>query len=225
MNNNQNTIDHKYLELIPRLLQLQSDFEKFFLMIDISYETIIIEITKPDNLKLPDRIIEIKSLLMHLNQATHEIASINLLMNYREFGSIVVDTIPLLERLIQLLPHNFPAFYQDSHPLLKYYWGIRYLIARFELESIPEYYCNQALFFNIPDNVFTFLEGLKDGPQPVTVLADVDLEVRIHKSLPLFLSRTPDEITLSPLGEKYFTVHAISEFYFYYLYDFGENLS
>lgn len=145
-------------------------------------------------------------------------------MNYREFGDIIINTISLLESLQSLLTSNIPDFYRECHRLLKYYWAIRYVIARFELESIPLYFQNQIMFFNLPDALFDFLETLKEGPQPVEVLRDVDLEVRIHKGLPIMITRSPDEISLSVLGERFFNVHSISELYCFYLYEFEEDI-
>ena len=146
------------------------------------------------------------------------------MINYREFGEIINSTIPLIKSLLSLQGTNISQFHRESYRLLKYFWAIRYVIARFELESIPQYITNQVIFFNLPDVLFEFLEMLKEGAQPVEILADVGLAVRIHKGLPLMISRGVDEITLSDLGKSFFKVHSISEYYFYYLYDFEEEV-
>ena len=80
------------------------------------------------------------------------------------------------------------------------------------------------MFFNLPDDLFEFLETLKEAPLPVNILAEVDLKIRIQKGLPLMISRGVDEIELSDLGKKFFKVHSISEIYFYYLYDFEDEV-
>ena len=221
--NRRSSIEEICKESVTYLQSIQGDLEALFSQLSIDYKIKLEAIKESIESNITQDNTEVLELLNKICEATEEISSNPTYVNYREFGEIITEALLLLKSLQSLLASNLPEFHQASYRLLKYYWAIRYVIARFELESIPEFYSNQLLFFNFPDVVFDFIEKLKEGPQPVEILAEVDLDIRLHKGLPLLLSRSPDEITLSLLGEKFFKVHSISDFYFYYLYDFGEE--
>jgi len=211
-------------ELIPVLEEIQANLEEFFLFFEINCQERVTSIENINDLNVKAKNQKGMELINKILSSTNEISSIKMLINYREFGEIINSTIPLIKSLLSLQGTNISQFHRESYRLLKYFWAIRYVIARFELESIPQYIKNQVIFFNLPDVLFEFFETLKEGPQLVEILAEVDLAVRIHKGLPLMISRGVDEITLSDLGKKLFKVHSISEYYFYYLYDFEEEV-
>ncbi|NVM53331.1 MAG: hypothetical protein HWN66_06470 [Candidatus Helarchaeota archaeon] len=222
MKNNENPVQQTCQEVLPSLLQMQTDLEELFSLIKINFKEKLITIDEVKTSRPKDGVEQVHQFINKVLSATEELSTINVLINYREFGDILNTTIPLFHSLLQLLSTDYPMFYRESHRLLKYYWAIRYVVARFELESIPEFIGNQIPFFNMPDMLFDFIEQLKNGPKPVEILAEVDLQVRIDKSLPLLISRGPDEIRLSVLGEKFLKVHSLSDFYCYYLYEFDE---
>ena len=224
MKDDANPIEQACQEILPTLQAIQADLEEFFPLVHIHFKEKLEALENTPTTELQNKNEQILKLLNKIHAATKEISQIKTFMNYREFGDIIINTISLLESLQSLLTSNITDFYRECHRLLKYYWAIRYVIARFELESIPLYFQNQIMFFNLPDALFDFLETLKEGPQPVEVLRDVDLEVRIHKGLPIMITRSPDEISLSVLGERFFNVHSISELYCFYLYEFEEDI-
>ncbi len=211
-------------ELIPLLQEIQTDLEELFSLLQINYQEKVTSIKEINSAIGATQIEKTNELIKKILTNTTEIFSIKTLINYREFGDILNSTIPLIKSLLSLRGSNISQFQREGYRLLKYFWALRYVIARFELESIPQYISNQILFFNLPDVLFEFFETLKDRPQPVEILAEVDLKVRLHKGLPLMISRGVDEIALSDLGKNFFRVHSISELYFYYLYDFEEEV-
>ncbi|MHA1264037.1 MAG: hypothetical protein ACTSRS_02280 [Candidatus Helarchaeota archaeon] len=214
----------KPLDLIPTLKEIQCELEEFFSLIQINYKEKLTSIQFPNELGIKENLKPILTLISKISHATHHFSSINTLMNYREFGEVITRLQGILQKLPNLLHSDFEKFYRMSHYLLQYYWGIRYIIARFELESFPDYLPNQIMFFNIPDVLFEFLESLRNGSRPVEVLAEIALEIRTHKTLPLLLNRGVDEISLSDLGKQFFEVYEISDFFFYYFYDFPEDV-
>lgn len=216
--------DQTRQDLIPVLLEIQTELEDLFTILQINYREKVLSIKESNEINIKNNQNEIIGKLQLLLQKTEEISSIKTLINYREFGNIINSILSSIKKMQSHLSSNLTEFHQESYRLLKYYWAIRYVIARFELELTPEFMTEQIMFFNLPDELFEFLESLKDGPKPIEILRDVDLEVRIHKGLPLLISRGTDEITLSDLGVKFFTVHSVSDLYFYYLYDFEEEV-
>lgn len=189
----------------------------------IPYETKIASIPPP-----PDQFLakkdQIRLLLQDILATAKKIAQELLFTRYREFGVIIEDTLGLVPSLSELISTNSVRFHRESHRLLKYYWGIRFFLVRSDLESDPEYCANQISLFSLSDAVFEFMETLQAGPQPIEILCEVDLEVRLDRHLSFLLSRSPDHIALSPLGKKLLEVHAVSELYYYYLYEFEEDV-
>ena len=207
----------------PLLKEAQLVLEKFFQMLGINYQTKITSLTSLQANVLSKK-EQIQRLLDNLQSLTKKIVKEKVFMQYREVGTIVEETLPLIPSIQALFPDDLAEFYRTSHCLLKYYWAIRFFLARFELESNPAYWNNQVLFFNFSDALFSFLQELQAGPQPVEILSEVDLEIRLDKCLSMLLLRSPDYISLSPLGKTLLDVHSISEIYYYYLYEFEEDV-
>lgn len=216
-------LDLDHCEKFPFLKEVLVALPSFFRELGIEYETKIASLSPPPG-HLRTRTDQIHPLLHALLSTAKNLAQEPVFVHYRELDTIIEDTLALLPSLQELLPTNLVKFHQDSHRLLKYYWGIRFFIVRSELESDPEYRANQVPLFNLSDALFEFMETLHAGPQPIEILCDVDLEVRLDRSLSFLLSRSPDHIDLSPLGKKLLEVHAVSEFYYYYLYEFEEDI-
>ena len=210
-------------EQFPLLKEALVALPVFLKELGITYETKIVSLSPPPN-QLLARIDQIRLLLQDILSTAQKIAQEPLFTHYREFGDIIEDTLVLLPSLQDLISTDLTKFHPESHRLLKYYWGIRFFIARSELESDPEYRANQVPLFNLSDALFEFMETLQAGPQPIEILRDVDLEVRLDRCLSFLLSRSPDHIDLSPLGKKLLEVHAVSELYYYYLYEFEEDI-
>ena len=206
------------------LQEIQTNLERLFILLDIPYQEQIKKLQNPPLETLHEKTAEIGGIIPTLLAETQQICSIKPFTDYMAFEKIINDAIQLLQLLISLQSSDLPKFYLRSHKLVILYWGIEYYVAKYELDQTPEFCENTLLFFNMPDSVFEFILQLKQGPKPVEILAEVDLQLRIDKRLPLLLSRTPDHISLSPLGEKFVQVHEISHIFFYYLYDFEEDV-
>lgn len=224
MSENNTSINQVLTDLSSFLMEIQKELEEFFTLLQINCKEKIISIKAVpiDNIKNDSE--KLNNLLNTISEKTKKISSEKTLTTYMECGEILRNINPLLISLISLLSSNILEFYYESHRLLKFFWAIPFLLARFELDYFPNYRENQLFFFNIPDALFNFLQELKEGPKPVEILAEMDIELRINKLLPILLSRTPDQIALSNLGEQYLKVHAISEYYYYYLYDFEDEI-
>ncbi|MFX1298161.1 MAG: hypothetical protein ACFFD2_25325, partial [Promethearchaeota archaeon] len=206
------------------LLEIQKDLEAFFTLVKINFE---VQLTSIDDIpveRIKTHSKEISQLLQSITQKTEYIKSERIFADYMEFGDIVENILPILKSTFSLLSSNISKLYKESHRLLKYYWGIRFIMARYTLDHTPEYCENLILFFNMPDIVFEFIQELKPGPQPIELLAEIDLALRVDKRLPLICTRTPDHIALSHLGKRLLEVHSLSGFYYYYLYDFEEEV-
>lgn len=210
-------------EKFPFLKQPLVVLRSFFRELGINYETKITSLNPPSD-QLGTKIDQIRPLLHDLLSSTKNLTRESAFVHYRELDTIIENTLTLLPLLQELLPTNLAKFYRESHRLLKYYWGIRFFIVRSELESDPDYRENQIPLFSLSDAVFEFMQTLQAGPQPIEILCDVDLEVRLDRRLSFLLSRSPDHIELSALGKKLLEVHAVSEFYYYYLYEFEEDI-
>ncbi|MDD1779519.1 MAG: hypothetical protein LUQ65_15255 [Candidatus Helarchaeota archaeon] len=210
-------------EKFPFLQEALGALPVFFEEVDIKYETKITSLSPPPE-HLHTKIAQIQAYLRDILSTAKKIAQEPVFTQYREFGSIIEDTLAILSSLQELISTNIAKFHHESHRLLKYYWGIRFFIVRSELEANPEYCANQVPLFNLSDALFEFMEVLQAGPQPIEILREVDLEVRLDGRLSFLLSRSPDAIDLSPLGKQLLKVHSISEFYYYYLYEFEEDV-
>jgi len=193
--------DPQKCEKFPLLKEALVALPAFFQALGIRHEIKIVSLSQP-----PDELFtgmdQIRPLLRSILFTTKKIAQEPIFVHFMEFGAIIEDTLALLSSLLEFIPPNFAKFHRESHRLLKYYWAIQFFIVRSELESNPDYCANQVPLFNIPDALFEFLEVLQAGPQPIEILRDVDLEVRLDGRLSLLLSRSPDYIDLSPLGKK-----------------------
>ncbi len=203
---------------------MEKKLADYFIALDIPYEEKLKAIREPPVAELQHQSPKIQTLIHVIREKTQIINRIKIVRDYMEFGTVLDSILPLLESLALLLSSDPSKFYHESHYLLKYYWGIRFVRARFALEGTPEFCENQLFFFNMPDSLLEFVEELKAGPKPVEILGEVSIEVRIHKLLPLLIARGPDEIKLSPLAEKLLNAHTISDKYYYYLYDFEEEI-
>jgi hypothetical protein len=210
-------------EQFPLLKEALVTLPVFLKELGLPYETKIASIPPPPS-QLLARIDQTRLLLRDILATAKKIAQEPVFTHYREFGAIIEDTLVLLPSLQELISTDPVQFHRESHRLLKYYWGIRFFIVRSELEADPEYRANQIPLFSLSDAVFEFMETLQAGPQPIEILCDVDLEVRLDRRLSFLLSRSPDHIDLSPLGKKLLEVHAVSELYYYYLYEFEEDI-
>ena len=217
------SIDQEASEKFPVLKEAKIILETLFQILEINYQTKITSLAPFQNHLLIKQ-AQISQLLDDILLVTEKIANEKTFIQYREIGTIFEEIPTLLSSLQALFPGNLAEFYRTSHRLLKFYWAIHFFLARFELESIPAYWENQVLFFNFPDALFSFLQELPAGPQPIEILREIDLEIRLDRRLSLLLSRSPDYISLSPLGEKLLEVHSISEMYYYYLYEFEEDV-
>lgn len=215
--------DSQNLEQFPLLKEALGTLTVFFQELGIKYETKIVSLSPPPE-PLHTRTDQIRPLLCDILSTAEKIAQEPLFVHYMECGTILEDTLAILSSLQGLISTDLARFHHENHRLLKYYWAIRFFIVRSELESNPEYCANQVPLFNLPDALFEFMEVLQAGPQPIEILREVDLEVRLDERLSFLLSRSPDEIYLSPLGKQLLNVHSVSEFYYYYLYEFEEDV-
>jgi len=211
-------------KMFPLLMEASGVLETFFQILGIKYQTKISLLPSPQCNIVLNQKNQIRRFLRDILSFTQKITKEKEFMQYREIGTILEEILTLLPSLHGLLSQNFTEFYWKSHYFLKYYWAIHFFLARYELESNPTYYENQALFFNFSDTLFAFIEKLQACQQPIDILGEIDLEVRLDRRLPLLLTRTPDYISLSPLGQLLLKVHSISEMYYYYLYDFEEDV-
>ncbi len=224
MKPNLNVFNRDFPKDFFSLLNLEDILKDLFTLLGIEYETQIASIKNIPNEIEPIQIKKLSQLLKLILEETRELQSKKFFMDYMEFGEIIRTSIPILNLLIDLLGSNYSQFHRECYRLLKFFWGIRFVIARFELETIPEFCQNFIGFFNLPDGLFEFIDQLKDGSYPVEILAEMDLKLRVDKRLPLLLSRTPDQISLSLLGEKLLNAHRIANYYYYYLYDFEDEV-
>jgi hypothetical protein len=208
----------------PLLLAIQKDLETYFTILEINYKIQLTSINEVPAETIKSKINDLKILLETVLQKTTEVSTINFFSSYMEFGNTLKQSITHLDSLLKLLFSNISDFYLQSHYLVPLFWGVQFMIARYELEQLPDYCENHLLFFNFPDELFEFIEYLKEGPQPVEILAQMNLHLRVDKRLPLLLSRTPDHIALSPLGEKLLNAHTITNTFYYYVYDFKEAI-
>ncbi len=211
-------------EDLTRLQEIQLNLERVFTLLDIPYQEQIAKLENPPLETMHTKTAEIERILSTVLSKTQQVCSVKPFTDYMAFEKIINDAIQLLQLLISLKSSNPAEFYSRSHQLLILYWGIEYYVKKYELDQTPEFRENTLLFFNMPDYVFEFIQQLKQGPKPVEFLAEVELQLRIDKRLPILLLRTPDHISLSPLGQKFIQVHEISHIFFYYLYDFEEEV-
>ncbi|MHA1651308.1 MAG: hypothetical protein ACTSYB_14040 [Candidatus Helarchaeota archaeon] len=222
MKDNTNSVESPINSDLDQLIEIQKDLETCFDLIGINYKDQL-ETIKSSSLDTKKfRLKKIKLLLLNLS---NKLKNINTsFLTYMEFGMIVKEIIPLIETLLSFLPSNLSQLYLESHRLLKLYWGIRFVLARFALEKCPEFYKNQIQFFNLPDTLFTFIEKLKKQPLPIRILTELDSKLQHDERFPLLIDKTKNHIVLSPLGEKLLTAHTIANYYYYYLYDFEEDV-
>ncbi|MHA1276405.1 MAG: hypothetical protein ACTSQI_15290 [Candidatus Helarchaeota archaeon] len=211
-------------EDLSLLIEIQEGLRHFFELQDINYQAKLDHLPHVPGERIKSNYRKITQLLRSIETKIQQICSSMPLTDYLTFEKIINKARQFIHQLLTLQSTDLAEFYKISHWFLVFYWGIEYYIKKNELDQIASFRDNSVLFFNMPDSVFEFILQLKEGPQPVEILAEVDLELRLDKRIPLLLSRTPDQIMLSPLGLKFLEVHEVAQIFFYYLYDFEEEV-